>query len=100
MIDAVLRDKVEQVKYELDKLLTADSVSIAQLQDKADTLHNLLSIDPARLTSTEYQAFLHENLQWLALTIEKIIAEKDQLGLELIQLAKRKKADKVYGENT
>lgn len=100
MVDAVLRNKVEQVKCELEKLLSADTFSTEQLQEKADTLHDLLTTDSTSLTSAEYQAFLHENSKWLALTIEKITTVKDQLGLELIQLAKRKKADKVYGENT
>lgn len=100
MLDAVLRSNVEKTKADLEALITAETFSADQLQEKADTLHALLTIDSPNISSREYQAFLRENLQWLQSTIEKVSILKKQLGVELMQVTKRRKADKIYGENT
>lgn len=100
MLDAVLLNNVEKVKAELTVLITAENVSADQLQEKADTLHALLTIDSPNQSSLAYQTFLRENLQWLQDTIEQVSILKNQLGVELMQLSKRRKADKIYGENT
>lgn len=92
---------VDNIKLELIELLTADEFNFVLIQEKADTLNELItSISPLISAESIHLDWFREIALWLDALTKELSLVRDDLAAELVKLNKRKKADKFYGENT
>lgn len=96
-----LIDRVNLIKTELVALLQSDEPNFSLIQEKADTLNQLLTMEHPELSANKaYIDWLQETEQWLAEVISYLIIARNEVAYELVKLSQRKKADKYYGEHT
>lgn len=96
-----LIDSVHLIKAELVALLQTDEPNFSLIQEKADTLNQLLTKEYPELSANKaYIDWLQETEHWLAEVISHLIIARNEVAHELVKLSQRKKADKYYGEHT
>lgn len=96
-----VRHRVDNIKLELIELLGADEFNFPLIQEKADTLNELItSIHPFLSVELVHADWLRDNALWLDALIKQLSLARDDVAAELVKLNRRKKADKYYGENT
>ncbi|MDX1677262.1 hypothetical protein [Arsukibacterium sp.] len=91
---------VAVLRAQIDELITDDQYSVEEVSEKAVKLHKLLQTQPEDGTnSDDYRLFLTDHLQWLTIVIDKLQYEKTMLAESILQSQRRRKAQKLYGEN-
>jgi glutamate racemase len=97
---ATLSRKVLLLQNEIDELMAAEDYLVEEVAEKAVTLNKLLNNPPEdALQSEEYSLFLTEQLNWLSQIISKLSNDKRVIADSILHLQRRKKAQKLYGEN-
>lgn len=95
-----LSAKVLGLRHEIDELMAVEGYLIEDVAAKAATLNELLKIKPEDdAQSSEYSSFLTDQLQWSAVVIAKLNEEKKAIANHILRTQRRKKAEKMYGEN-
>jgi uncharacterized protein YoxC len=97
---AELSEKIFTLKREIDELMMVEGYLIEDVAAKAATLNQLLQIKPEDgAQSAEYSLFLTDQLQWFSVVIAKLNEEKKTIASHILRSQRRKKAEKMYGEN-
>lgn len=97
---AELSAKVLALRAEIDTLFATEEYSVDELAEKTVTLNTLLNTKPLEVADgTAYSFFLTDNLHWLNAIVRKIHEEKKEIASSILQIQRRKKAEKSYGEN-
>lgn len=95
-----LSAEVLALRAEIDILLATEEYSVEELAEKTVTLNRLLNTKPLDVANGEaYPLFLTDNLHWLNAVVSKIHEEKKEIANSILQIQRRKKAEKSYGEN-
>lgn len=97
---ASIPQQIAELQTQLETLLVQDNVSVEELEKTALIYQQCLDTpQPENLDTTEYAAFLQQNLDWLHTFIDKLSAAKLAVAAELLTIQKGKKAKQGYGQN-
>ncbi|MDX1538628.1 hypothetical protein [Arsukibacterium sp.] len=94
--------EVTGLRQQIDEIMAVEGYLVEDVAAKAATLNQLLKVRPADAlthSESEYSLFLTEQLHWLSDVIAKLNAEKTVIASGILRSQRRKKAEKMYGEN-
>jgi uncharacterized protein YoxC len=97
---ARLTKAVAALREQIEQLIANDDYVVEEVAEKVVTLNTLLNKPEENMQNQqEYSLFLTEQLQWLSDVISKLSNDKRVIADSLLHLQRRRKAQKLYGEN-